>query len=459
MMKNTILPAVCVFALALASGCASPGMPQPPSLRLPVVVDNLSAVRKGDRVVLSWSPPAVTTDHQAIRWPTTTLVCRVLNQFPINVCGEVVKQIKSSELASALPAARRPMVSFEDVLPPQLIGSQNQATYAIEVDEPARPGSPDCPTRCVSWLAPTAPPPTGFHATLDAQGPLLQWNVAATPEPAPGISYRLRIYRRARARNEFAMVGELPYRLGQDEARDSGFEWEQEYDYKIAAVTVLAVPGKPVIEVEGNDSNLVHLRVHDTFPPAVPSGLQAVFSSVGQKPFIDLTWAPNTESDLAGYIVYRRSEGSSFVAVSSAPIKAPAWRDNDVHPGQRYYYTVAAVDVRDNQQRAVGSGRRVCARGGAMKFCRFLGMEGSRFGLVETRDGQDFIISELGSPQMQVSAAGVPEQIVLPEPGSGKTIDEPFPLERAKLLIPFPIDQQNYVRGTQLCRPRPRTGA
>jgi 2-keto-4-pentenoate hydratase/2-oxohepta-3-ene-1,7-dioic acid hydratase in catechol pathway len=74
-----------------------------------------------------------------------------------------------------------------------------------------------------------------------------------------------------------------------------------------------------------------------------------------------------------------------------------------------------------------------------MKFCRFLGMDGSRFGLVETRDGHDFIISELGSPQMQLSEAGVPEQIVLPEIGSGKTIAEPFPLERAKLLIPFPI--------------------
>ena len=73
-----------------------------------------------------------------------------------------------------------------------------------------------------------------------------------------------------------------------------------------------------------------------------------------------------------------------------------------------------------------------------MKFCRFLGMDGSRFGLVETRDGHEFIVSELGSPQMQVSGAGVPEQIVLPEIGSGKTIEEPFPLERAKLLIPFP---------------------
>lgn len=74
-----------------------------------------------------------------------------------------------------------------------------------------------------------------------------------------------------------------------------------------------------------------------------------------------------------------------------------------------------------------------------MKFCRFLGTDGSRFGLVETRDGHDFIVSELGSPQMQVSSTGVPEQIVLPEIGSGKKIDVPFPLERATLLTPFPI--------------------
>jgi 2-keto-4-pentenoate hydratase/2-oxohepta-3-ene-1,7-dioic acid hydratase in catechol pathway len=90
-----------------------------------------------------------------------------------------------------------------------------------------------------------------------------------------------------------------------------------------------------------------------------------------------------------------------------------------------------------------------------MKFCRFLSMEGPRFGLVESRDGQDVIVSELASPQMQVSAAGVPEQIVLPDPedmtgsdevpGSeekpraGKRIDPPYPLERARLLIPFPI--------------------
>jgi 2-keto-4-pentenoate hydratase/2-oxohepta-3-ene-1,7-dioic acid hydratase in catechol pathway len=75
-----------------------------------------------------------------------------------------------------------------------------------------------------------------------------------------------------------------------------------------------------------------------------------------------------------------------------------------------------------------------------MKICRFLTAEGSRFGLVETRAGCDCIVAELPSPQMQVSAAGVPEQIVLPDPDKpAKRLDQPFPLERAKLLIPFPL--------------------
>ncbi len=74
-----------------------------------------------------------------------------------------------------------------------------------------------------------------------------------------------------------------------------------------------------------------------------------------------------------------------------------------------------------------------------MKFCRFITANGSRFGRVETRDGHDVIVEEMNTPQMQVSGAGVPELIVLPEPGTGKVLDEPFPLERAKLLTPFPI--------------------
>jgi hypothetical protein len=372
MKTNSILLAACSAVLALAPGCASPGAPQPPSLRLPQTVNNLTAVRQGNRVVLTWSPPTITTDHQPIRWPTTTRVCRVVNQFPINHCGEPVAQIPASELASSAPSARRPLVSYEDVLPasliPQQVTSQNQATYALEVVN-QRGRSAGLSNQLRIPLVPTEPPPTGFRATLDAQGPRLQWDNASSFTPESGVSCLLRIYRRgghasatghASAQSkpsagsrppappEFALIAEQPCQAGPGEARDTSYEWEQAYDYKAATVTVIAAPGRTTVEVEGDDSAQVHLVTHDVFPPAVPSGLQAVFSSVGQKPFIDLSWAPNTESDLDGYIVYRRTGSAPFAAVSGV-LKSPAWRDADVHPGQQYFYAVAAVDVRGNQ--------------------------------------------------------------------------------------------------------------
>ncbi len=348
MTKKSILLAVSCCTLAISVGCAAPGAPQAPSLRLPVPVDNLSAVRKGNRVVLTWSPPTETTDHQVMHWPTVTRICRVLNQFPINECGQVAAEIKTSELASAVPGSRRPEVAFEDVLPPNLIAVQNQATYAVEVMN-ERGRSSGLSNQVRTPLVPDAPVPAGFRVTLDSQGPLLEWNAPAVPGNAAGISHRLRIYRRAHGKTEFILLSELPDRPGEGDARDNNFEWEQEYDYKIAPVTVLAAQGRPTVEVEGSDSAVVHLWVHDVFPPSIPTGLQAVFSSVGQKPFIDLTWAPNTESDLNGYVVFRRTANAAYVAVSAAPVKAPAWRDNDVRPGELYYYTVAAVDLRGNQ--------------------------------------------------------------------------------------------------------------
>ena len=55
--------------------------------------------------------------------------------------------------------------------------------------------------------------------------------------------------------------------------------------------------------IEGDDTPEVKVFANDVFPPAVPSGLQAVFSGPGQKPFIDLVWAPVSDADLAGYNV------------------------------------------------------------------------------------------------------------------------------------------------------------
>jgi fibronectin type 3 domain-containing protein len=127
--------------------------------------------------------------------------------------------------------------------------------------------------------------------------------------------------------------------------RDTGFEWQTTYVYKIAPVTRYSGG----VEVVGADSPTVEVFTHDSFPPAAPEGLQAVSSGTAREKFIDLTWAPNTESDLAGHHVYRRQQAGDWVRITKDLITTPAFRDSDVTPGRTYYYAVSAVDLRRNE--------------------------------------------------------------------------------------------------------------
>ena len=71
------------------------------------------------------------------------------------------------------------------------------------------------------------------------------------------------------------------------------------------------------VMIDGDDTAEVKIFTHDVFTPAVPSGLQAVFSGPGQEPFIDLIWTPVGDTDLDGYNVYRREVGGAAVYLLS----------------------------------------------------------------------------------------------------------------------------------------------
>jgi hypothetical protein len=128
--------------------------------------------------------------------------------------------------------------------------------------------------------------------------------------------------------------------------RTSG--WEQKYEYRMTTVTLVHAHGLDAA-VEGDDSTPVEVFTKDVYPPAQPVGLQAVFSSIGQKPFIDLTWAPNAEGDLAGYNVYRRVNGGAAEKLNKQPVAIPSYRDESVEAGRNYMYSVSAVDLRGNE--------------------------------------------------------------------------------------------------------------
>ena len=71
------LIAICAtLSISLALGCASPGPARPPSLRLPVIVKDLTAERVGDEVHLHWTTPEKTTDDLPIKGSLTAEICR-----------------------------------------------------------------------------------------------------------------------------------------------------------------------------------------------------------------------------------------------------------------------------------------------------------------------------------------------------------------------------------------------
>jgi fibronectin type 3 domain-containing protein len=82
----------------------------------------------------------------------------------------------------------------------------------------------------------------------------------------------------------------------------------------------------------------------DVFPPAVPVGLSAVPAASS----IELAWERNTESDFAGYNVYRSLEAGPFEKVG-ALINAPTYSDRQVESGKRYRYAISSVDQIGNE--------------------------------------------------------------------------------------------------------------
>jgi hypothetical protein len=353
---------LCLFLAA----CAQTGPPLPPSLELPKPPGDLRATRKGSHVTLSWTEPTLTTDHQSVRFLGPTLVCRDLAP-EMTACGLPAAKLSAPSIASPAPspmkpsqnksaAQRQPPEIYTDSLPAAIQQPDPAAdfTYAVEVLNRNARGAGLSNLVHVPAII-TLPPPNNLVPKLTADGVVLTWTTAAEPpnaaDTANTVRYRYRIYRRDQASGKDAIAGEIPVSSSNPQTTqftDSTFEWEKTYHYRVTAVSLLRRPESEV-QVEGDDSASVQVVAHDIFPPAVPTGLQAAYSGEGQKPFIDLVWAPVTNADLAGYNVYRSKANDAYEKLNVDLVKSQSYRDTAVVSGNTYTYTVSAVDVRGNE--------------------------------------------------------------------------------------------------------------
>jgi hypothetical protein len=330
-------------------GCGVPGAPLPPSSGIPKFVGDLKALRRGDTVTLTWTTPKETNDGVLIRKPGKMLVQRAL------ISGQDAElnfqTVSQQPLEPTLKEERAAQATAQDSLVDVLRSGGNAAFAVYTVLAQSGSGkSAGLPNRVSVPLVLTLPTPQRVQAEPIPTGIRISWDQAWPPkrESPFTVQYVYRIMRRLEGGADAAMIKEITAGNEAVVFVDDGIEWEKNYQYWIVPVTLWHV-GERKGEVPGDDSPVTTVFAHDIFPPAAPSGVQAVYSLVPDHSFIDLTWTPNTESDLAGYNVYRHSGSDMPVKINSELVKTPRFADPGIRPGMKYFYSVSAVDLRGNE--------------------------------------------------------------------------------------------------------------
>ena len=367
--------------MVLLAGCASPGPPLPPSLKLPEVVSGLTAMRAGDEVVLHWTTPSRTTDKLLIAGPIVAEVCRELagSTQPVGSARRaatnavkahcsVVTRLHvvpgNSEAVDTLPAS----LSVE---PPRLLA------YRVQLLNPA--GRTAGPSPEVFVAGGTAPMPVeGLRGMATKNGVVLAWKVEAGGEHAvelgrttleapaapgsTGVAERKSGFPggpKAAAESRFrAGSADGPDHAGGTIDRTAQIGHTYRYSaYRVRSVVV----GGQTLEVRSLPSPAVTVAMLDVFPPEVPAGLVAVPGFAGEqaeRPTIDLMWDPDIEPRIAGYRVYRRNlageAADSWHRADAELVRVAAYRDLAVVSGRRYAYRVTAVNEAGNESAASG---------------------------------------------------------------------------------------------------------
>lgn len=345
--KRACLWLSIAISTCLLAGCGTPGVPQPPSLNLAKPVSNLQATRAGTQVTLTWNVPTQTTDAAPFRHRGETQICVAFNR-PVDRCNTIMNLSRYYQKETA---------TFTYFLRTQNNGPSDYVSYAVEVlNDRGRSAGFSNQVRVPTVIVSNLNGNPKLETTPDA--------VIATisiAEREPAVPQTLELRRKEKSAAQETTVAQRPLDLtgettGNIELHDDNFEWEKTYNYRVVLVASPQLPGGAATPFDAASSQPIEVFVHDIFPPAVPGGIEAVFSGQlpGQQPAIDLTWNPNTERDLAGYFVYRRTQDqfeTAAVKLNSQPLPAPSYRDTSIQAGNTYLYSVSAVDIRGNESK------------------------------------------------------------------------------------------------------------
>ena len=243
------------------------------------------------------------------------------------------------------PAAKRAGGAPQGPLMGPAAGVPSRIYVAVGVSTRGRKGA--LSKRAIAPLVPPPPATEQPKLSYDEKEVTLTWNAVATPGAAatdgdvlpskpiglqpPSIAYNVYDV----SADAATKITKTP--VTDTKASDPRIAWGEKRCYTVRAVETVAG-----LTIESDAAPPACETLTDTFAPAAPKGLRSI---AGERS-INLIWDPNSESDLAGYLVFRGT-GDELDQITPAPIADPTFTDG-VQPGVRYVYAVKAVDKAGN---------------------------------------------------------------------------------------------------------------
>ena len=296
-----------ILLLILLTACGKVGDPLPPFIRTPEAVKDLNVTQNGYDLVLNWTNPPRYIDGSS-----ATNLSRVLirsNEAPL-----AAVKIEAAGQPQSYSTPVGPVVAGERTF--SLVVETTQGKLS-QVSNTASVTPVDVPGRI-----------TGLSAHPDQRRIFLTWE---KPQDRPELADAY-VVTRTDIPAEVEMVTETHY-------EDVRYRPGSTLTYRVTAARRVA--GNIVMGV-GPESRTV--TAEDKTPPAVPVGLEVKASETGAY----VTWEPNSETDIAGYRVFRSERpDSGFKAVTDRPISGVGFFDSSYSPG--LYYAVSAVDESGNE--------------------------------------------------------------------------------------------------------------
>jgi hypothetical protein len=302
-----------VIFSVLVAGCGYVGDPLPPLVNMPERVQYLSAVERGTRILVQFGLPDKTTEGATIKTalkPDVRIGSATGPDWEPQSKPAMEVSISNGAAQFEIPAAE--WIGKDVTLGVRVIGANGRVSDWSYVSFP---------------VVQPLPKPQSLERQGVPEGIRLSWQ---------GVEGEYRIYRRVGDAKSFSTAAEVNAR----EWVDRDIEYGTPYTYFVRRIKKV----NDTRAAESEASNEVQLTPTDRFAPAVPQGLRADAAANS----VELAWEADTESDLAGYRVYRATAGGEFEKVAEVGL-VPAYPDRAVERGKSYRYAISAFDKTGNE--------------------------------------------------------------------------------------------------------------